>query len=99
MVPLGPESTEVIVNHYLGDGHRGAREHIRRLLNHLLKRVSVLFEEQPISDLSIGVCLHENSYTVTDASFVTPHALHIPKKLDAHAHDRRSEEYRPAGRQ
>ncbi len=98
-VPLGPESARELASEYEGHGHHGSRESARRMLEHLLIRISDLFAGTEVSELRVDVRLHENEYAVLDASMTSPKALHIKPRLDKRAHDRKGDEYRPAGRE
>jgi len=69
------------------------------MLEHLLMRVSKFFEKSGVSDLRLDVRLHDNSYSVIDASMHAPRPLHIKQRLAPRAHDRKGDEYHPAGRQ
>jgi hypothetical protein len=69
------------------------------MIEHVLLRVSTLFEDAGVSDFALTVRLHENSYTVVDAWMKAPARLHLKERLDRHAHDRKAEDYHPAGRE
>jgi len=97
--PLGTDGAKALANEYEGYGHHGSRESARRMLEHLLVRVSDLFEETEVREFRLDVRLHENEYTVLDASMTSLKPLHIKHRLDKRAHDRKGDEYRPAGRQ
>lgn len=98
-VPLGPESAGELASEYEGYGHHGSRESARRMLEHLLARISDLLADTDVRELRVDVRLHENEYGVLDASMSSLKALHIKPRLDKRAHDRKGDEYRPAGRQ
>lgn len=98
-VPLGPEGAQVLATGYEGYGHHGLRESARRMLEHLLLHVSDFFEESGVDEFRLDVRLHENEYTVFDASMTAHKALHVKHRLDPRAHDRKGDEYHPAGRQ
>ncbi len=98
-VPLGPESARELASEYEGYGHHGSRESARRMLEHLLLRISDLFADTEVRELRLDVRLHENEYAVLDASMTSLKALHIEPRLAKRAHDRKGDEYRPAGRQ
>ncbi|MHB8147781.1 MAG: hypothetical protein ACYDGM_11060 [Vulcanimicrobiaceae bacterium] len=98
-VPLGEDGAKVLASDYEGYGHHGSRESARRMLEHLLVRISDLFTETEVREFRLDVRLHENEYTVFDASMTSLKALHIKPRLDKRAHDRKGDEYRPAGRQ
>jgi hypothetical protein len=95
MVPLDTAGAEVLALHIRDFHHHGADEKAHRMVEHLLLRVSAFFEQTPVTEFRLTVRLHENSYTVTDASMTSPKALHLKKRLGHHAHDdRKGEEYR-----
>jgi hypothetical protein len=99
MVPLGDAGAEVLATHLHGEQHPGADEHARRMLEHLLLRCSTMFEESGIATFHLDVRLHDSSYWVANASMTAPTAVHLKKRLTAHAHDRKGTSYRPTGRQ
>ncbi len=98
-VPLGPESARELASEFEGYGHHGSRESARRMLEHLLVRISDLFADTEVRELRVDARLHENEYSVLDASMSSLKALHVKPRLDKRAHDRKGDEYRPAGRQ
>lgn len=99
MIPLGSAGAEFLATNFQAHHHHDARDKERRMLEHLLLRVSAFFEHSGVSDFSLTIRLHENSYTVVDASMKAPEALHLKDRLDAHAHDRKAADYHPAGRE
>jgi hypothetical protein len=99
LVPLGEASAEALVAGFQPYRHRPHDERTRRMLEHLLLRVSEFFEESGVEGFELTVRLHENSYTVIDAELTAPRPLRLSKRLDPHAHDRKSRGYHPAGRQ
>jgi hypothetical protein len=99
MMPLGDAGAEFLATNFQAHHHHGADDKARRMLEHLLLRVSAFFEHSGVSDFSLRVRLHENSYTVLDAVMNAPKALHLKERLDAHAHDRKAADYHPAGRE
>jgi hypothetical protein len=99
MAPLDSAGAEVLALNLQDFQHRGSSEKKHRMLEHLLLRVSALFEETPVTAFRLTVRLHENSYTVLDASMTSPKALHLKERLGHHAHDdRKGEEYRSPAR-
>jgi hypothetical protein len=96
MVPLDEAGATVLATNFQAHGHHGADERTRRMLEHLLLRVSSFFEATPVSDLHLTVRLHENSYTVLDATMHSPKALHAKHRLDPRAHDRKGDDYHPS---
>ena len=99
MVPLGDAGAEYLAANVFAHGHRGPTEQGLRMLEHLLARISAFYEEADVMALRIVVRLHENSYTVIDAEFSAPRALHFNRKLAAHAHDRKGADFHSSGRQ
>jgi hypothetical protein len=99
MCPLGPDGAEALASNYEGYGHHGKRESARRMLEHLALKVSEFFEHSGVHEFRLDVRLHENAYTVFDASMTSLAPLHVKKRLDARAHDRKGDEYHSAGRQ
>lgn len=77
MIPLDAGGAETLVRNFEGFHHHGSREKTRLMLEHLLVKVSKLFEETPVTAFQLDVRLHENSYTVIDASMTSPKALHL----------------------
>jgi len=99
MVPLGSAGAEMLTLNLQAFHHRGSSEKAHRMLEHLLLRVSDFFEEMPVTEFQLAVRLHENSYTVLDASMTSPKALHAKQRLGRHAQDKRGAGYHPSGRQ
>lgn len=99
MVPIDPRAAETLVRNFQGYHHQGSREQARRMLEHLFEKLSKFFEETPVTRFVLDVRLHENSYTVMDAEMTSPHPLHLKERLDPRAHDRKGDEFHPAGRQ
>ena len=99
MIPLDAAGAEFLATNFQAHHHHGTSEAARRMLEHLLLRVSALFEHSGISEFFLTVRLYESSYTVVDASMKAPRALHLKERLDAHAHDRKSTGYHSAGRE
>jgi hypothetical protein len=87
----------------LADGLRAYHHHFgtgagRRMLEHLFRRVSDLFEESGIDAFSLDpVRLHENGYTVVDATFSAPGPLHLKERIGRHGRDRKT--FHASGRQ
>ncbi len=99
MIPLDTASAEALVANFQGYHHHGSSEKTRRMLEHLLMRVSKFFDDCGVTQFSIDVRMRENSYTVLDAMMTSPAALHVKKRLDPRAHDRKGDDYHPGGRQ
>jgi hypothetical protein len=75
MVPLDSAGAEFLASNFQGHHHHGTSEKARRMLEHLLLRTSAFFEHSGASQFRLTVRLHENSYTVIDASITAPKAL------------------------
>jgi hypothetical protein len=99
MVPLDEAGATVMAEHFQAHGHHGSREAARRMLEHLLLEVSDFYVETPVTEFRLGIRLHENSYTVLGATMTSSAKLHVKERLGRHAHDRRTGEYHPSGRQ
>jgi len=99
MVPIGEAEAQTLVDNFEEHHGLGSRDATSRMLAHLLLKASALFAETPLTQLAIDVRLHENAYTVLDVSMTSLRALHLPERLSKHAHDRKAEEFHPAGRQ
>jgi hypothetical protein len=99
MVPLDSAGAEILASNFLDHHHHGSSEQVRRMLEHLLLRLSTFFEDSGVDQFQLVVRLHENTYTVLDAAMRAPKALHLKTRLDARAHDRWGDDYHPAGRQ
>jgi ATP-grasp domain len=100
MVPIDTQGAQALAEHFQGYHHRGDSEKSRRMLEHLLMRVSQLFSDEPgVESFTLSpLRIHENSYTVLDAIVTLSGPIHSRKRLDAHAHDRKGH-YQPSGRQ
>lgn len=94
-VPLGSLGAEEMAANYEDFGHHGTRESRRKMLAHLLQHVSSFFEGSGVREFRLDIRLHENDYSVVDAQSA-PLPKHLPERAD---HDRKSHDYRPAGRQ
>lgn len=99
MVPLDEAAAEALVDHVRDYGHEIKAEHARRMLEHLVLHVSQFFQETGATSFRIWVRLHENGYTVVRAAVSAPAGLHVKTRLAPRAHDRKGDEYHPAGRQ
>ncbi|HUA07629.1 MAG TPA: hypothetical protein VMA98_00020 [Candidatus Acidoferrales bacterium] len=97
-VPIGAAGAEAIALDVHAYGHREPPK-TRKLLEHLLLRLSNFFDRPGIDAIRVLVHLHDNSYTVTDVAATGSHQLHLPPKLGKRGHDRKGDEYHPAGRQ
>jgi hypothetical protein len=100
MVPVAGAAAEALVHGFREYHHQLHGEHARRMLEHLLIRISEFFEHSSAERLVLDpVRLHENSYTIVDATLHAPGPLHLERRLGHHAHDRKGYDYHPAGRQ
>lgn len=103
MAPLDASGAEALVQNFEGYHHHGSREQVRRMLEHLLIKISKFFEETAVTQFQLDVRLHGNSYTVLDASMTGQ--LHLKERLETHArdeqvdpraHGRKGDEFHPA---
>jgi hypothetical protein len=92
MVPLDEAGATVLATNFRAHQHQTPDERTRRMLEHLLLRVSAFFEQSGVTDLHLAVRLHENAYTVLDATMRSAQALHVKHRLDARAHDRKGDD-------
>jgi len=98
MAPLDSAGAATLAANFEAHHHHGSREHVRRMLEHLLLKVSRFFEESAIERFELDpVRLHENTYAVLDAIVVGSRPLHV-KHDESDARDRKGH-YRPSGRQ
>jgi hypothetical protein len=97
LMPLDESQAEAMVAPpFLGGASHHHTEVARRMLAHLLVKVSHMCVDSGIERCELDVSLHENEYHVLKADITSPHALHVTKRV---VHDRRSEGYRPSGKQ
>lgn len=99
MVPVDGAGAAALAGNFQAYHHRPSSEHAQRMLEHLLQKISTFFEQTPVTEFQLAVRLHENGYTVLDASMISPKPLHLVARLDPRAHDRKGDDFRPAGRQ
>jgi len=100
MVPLDEGGAEALARNVQGFHHHGASEQGRRMLEHLLLRVSTFFEDSGVESFDLDpVRIHENGYTVLDATLRSRASLHRKARLQREDHDRKSLDYHPSGRQ
>jgi hypothetical protein len=97
MIPLDSAGAEALASNFQGHHHHGSSEKARRMLEHLLIRTAAFFEHSCVSEFRLVVRMHENSYTVLDASMIAPRPLHLKERLDPRAHDRKGDDFRPTG--
>jgi hypothetical protein len=95
MVPLDAVGAEVLASNFRGHDHRGPSEQERRMLEHLLLRVSTFFEQSGVTEFQLDIRLHDNAYTLIGASMSAPKPVHFKARLDPHAHDRKGEGFHP----
>jgi hypothetical protein len=67
LVPLGEGCAEILAISFRGRDHRGASEQKRRMLEHLLLRLSDFFDTSAVDGFQLSVCLHEADYAITAA--------------------------------
>lgn len=99
MIPLDLAGAELLALNLQAFHHHGSSEKAHRMLEHLLLRVSDFFEDSTVTEFLLAVRLHENSYTVLDASMTSPKALHFKERLGRHAQDKRGAGYHASGQQ
>jgi ATP-grasp domain len=77
MVPLDEGGAEALARNMQAFHHHGASEQVRRMLEHLLLRVSTFFEDAGVESFDLNpVRLHENGYTVLDATIRSRESLY-----------------------
>ncbi len=99
LVPLGVEDAEALADGVRAFHHRLPGEQSRRMLVHVLARISKLFDETEVSEFRLTLRAHENGYTVIDAAMSAARPLQFKERLDPRAHDRKGDEYHPSGHQ
>jgi len=98
LLPLDVAGASTLAANIQNYGHHGSREHVRRMIEHLLLRVSHFFDDSGIERLELDpVRLHGNTYTVLDAVATSKRALHV-RHIDTESRDRKGH-YHPSGRQ
>lgn len=89
MVPLGTDGAAFLAAHVHGE-HR-PDEKTLRLLENVFLRFSEFFEAAPeIEAFRATLRLHENSYTVVDATITAPRHLDVTPRKGRHDRDRKS---------
>ena len=83
-----PDGAAVVEILGLGHGKRTASVRTRRMLEHLEQRLCTLMTKAGWRRLELRVCLHDNSYTVTDATAEGWTAPELRARLAQDAHDR-----------
>jgi len=97
-VPFGEAGAAELAEGLRAHHHQIETAAGRRMLEHLFLRISDLFEESGIDAFSLDpVRLHENSYTVVDATFSAPAPLYLKERLGRHARDHKT--FRASGQQ
>ena len=95
-VPLAAARAETLVMNFRPFHHHGASEKNRRMLEHLLLRVSEFFENDGVVGFELDpLRLEENTYAVLDAKVAVRHPLHLKERLSRHAHDAKEYGFRP----
>jgi len=77
MVPLDEAGATILATNFQAHHHHGGDEKTRRMLEHLLLRVSAFYEDSGVTEFRLGVRLHDNAYTVVDATMTAAKALHV----------------------
>jgi hypothetical protein len=99
-IPLDGAAAETLVLNFRPYHHHGASEKNRRMLEHLLLRVSEFFANDDVERFELDpVRVHENTYAVLDASITARRPLHIAERLSHHARDAKEYGFRPSGTQ
>ncbi len=95
MVPIGEMGAEALVSAFRSNPRHAKT---RKMIEHLLLRLSDLYTEEDVEEFELDpVRLHEDAYTVLDATLRAKRTIHVPKRLGDH--DRKVAEYRPSGTQ
>jgi hypothetical protein len=98
--PLDEAGAELLALNFQGHHHHGTSEKTRRMLEHLLLRVSDFFEESGVESFELDpVRMREGNYVVLDATLRSQRPLTVKRRLEHDAHDRKGFEYHPSGRQ
>lgn len=98
LIPLDAAGAATLAASIQAYEHRGSREQVRRMLEHLLIRVARFFDASGLERLDLNpLRLHANSYTVLDAVAAGAQPLAV-RHVDAGARDRKGH-YHPSGRQ
>ena len=97
LMPLGESEAEAMAAPpFLSGASHHHAEKSRRMLAHLLVKVSHMYVDSGMERCTLDVRLHENEYHVVKAELESRHALHATKRAN---HDRKSEGYHPSGNQ
>jgi hypothetical protein len=100
MIPFGEDGAARLVEHFQEHDHRPHGERTRKMLEHLLMRVAAFFAESGVESFALDpVRLHDNGYTILDATLRAAGPLHLDKRLAHDARDRKGYGYHPSGRQ
>ena len=97
--PLSEDAAESMLAEFHASKGLGSGEKLMRTLAHMLVKVAAMYVESEIDDFVLHVRVHDNGYKVLDAKMMTERMPKITKRLGRHAHDRKSYDYHPAGRQ
>jgi hypothetical protein len=77
MVPLDEAGAAVLATNFQAHNHHGPDEKTRRMLEHLLLRVSAFYEDSGVTGFRLDVRLHDNAYTVVDVVMTAAKTLHV----------------------
>jgi hypothetical protein len=98
-VPLDAGTAKALAAAVRRYGHV-EREHVVRMLEHVLLRLSRFFASQPdLGYFRVRFRLHDNAALAFDAELKAERPLVLAKRLESRAHDRKADEYRSSGRQ
>lgn len=98
LVPLDDAGAHTLASNVQAYGHHGSREHVRRMLEHLLLKVAKFYDDSGAERLELDpVRLHGNTYTVLDAVMRSQRKLPVTHG-EARERDRKGH-YHPSGRQ
>lgn len=98
LLPLDVAGASTLAANVQDYAHHGSRTHVRRMVEHVLVRVSLFYEASDIERLELDpVRLHGNTYTVLDATATSNRSLTV-KHVDKGSRDRKGH-YHPSGRQ
>jgi hypothetical protein len=97
-LPLDAAAAESLVSSFRPLHHQPEKN--RKMLEHLLLRAAEFFENDDVEQFKLDpLRIHQNTYTVLDASVTVRRPLHLKERLSHHAHDAKEYGFRPSGRQ
>jgi ATP-grasp domain len=89
--PLTKDLAEAMLTEFRSKRNIAGTEKSAHMLEHLLLKVSEIYEDQTIVRLSLNpVRLHGNTYDVLDTKITTKGGLNIRPRLAPHAHDKKA---------